>query len=68
MGEPINQYCPKCDDGSKFVKQKWHACQDGDMYYVLMENDTIQNQITHILIETHRNNTTNKHGGDMYGV
>ena len=34
MGEPINQYCPKCDDGSKFVKQKWHACQDGDMYYV----------------------------------
>ena len=21
-----------------------------------------------ILIETHRNNTTNKHGGDMYGV
>jgi len=21
-----------------------------------------------VLIETHRNNTTNKHGGDMYGV
>ena len=38
------------------------------------EPDAIQDygliirMVIDILIETHRNNTTNKHGGDMYGV
>ena len=34
-------YCPKCWDDSKDIEQQpqfkiqeWHACQDGDMYYI----------------------------------